>query len=299
MLRHVCICPVCHGELAWSPRAIVCQGCGWHGHRHEGVTVFAGPETAGNRLRLGTPGFFDSLPAEWEIDRPHGGPELYGWLMMEKFRRSVRGLEALLPDATVLTVCAGSGMDAEFLARAGARVIASDLSLGAALRARERARRYGLDITPVVAEVEALPFRTASVDIVYVHDGLHHLNDPEAGLLEMARVARHGVSITEPARAAATAIAVRLGLAREVEEAGNRVARLDRDWVVERLQTSGLRVVGADRYVMYYRHKPGTMMNLLSRTRLLSSARAIVIAANRLIGPVGNKLTVRAVRDAG
>ena len=98
--------------------------------------------------------------------------------MTEKFRRSVKGVEDRLPGATLLTVCGGSGMDAEFLAQQGAVVIASDLSLGAAQRAVERGRRAGLPIEAVVADAEHLPFADRSVDIVYVHDGLHHLSDP-------------------------------------------------------------------------------------------------------------------------
>jgi SAM-dependent methyltransferase len=302
LLQGVCICPDCHGNLTWSEAAIDCHACGRRFGRKAGIAVFSTPLTEGPdaaaELKRAQADFFDSQSTDWEIDRPTGAPALYGWLMMEKFRRSLRGLEAMLQDGTVLTTCGGSGMDAEFLARKGARVIASDLSIGAAIRTRERARRYGLDIVSLVADAEALPFRTGSVDIAYVHDGLHHLKAPEAALCEMARVARHGVSLTEPAQAAVTAVAVRLGLALEVEESGNRVQRLGADWVATRLQAHGWRVVGADRYAMYYRHVPGPAMRLLSRTRLLPGAKAAVIAANRLIGPAGNKLSVRAVPDA-
>ena len=99
------------------------------------------------------------------------------------------GVGPMQKGETVLTVCAGSGMDAEFLARSGYRVIAADLSLGAALRCLDRARRYNLDIAPIVADAEHLPFPDQSIGLVYVHDGLHHLQDPMAGLIEMARVA--------------------------------------------------------------------------------------------------------------
>lgn len=117
-------------------------------------------------------------------------------------------------------------MDAEFLARSGATVISSDISLGAAKRSAERAKRYGLRILPLVADVEHLPFLDRSVDLVYVHDGLHHLEKPLAGIAEMSRVASRAVSVTEPAQAAATRLAVRFGLALEREDAGNRVARV-------------------------------------------------------------------------
>ena len=162
----------------------------------------------------------------FEMDRPHGTPRLYGFLLAEKFRRAVGPIRPHLVGASALAVCGGSGMDAEFLARAGAAVTTSDLSLGAATRAKARSERYALGIQSIVADVEHLPFADQSVDLVAVHDGLHHLNDPRAGLSEMARVARRWVVVTEPARASITRLAVRLGLALETEEAGNRVARV-------------------------------------------------------------------------
>ena len=56
-----------------------------------------------------------------------------------------------------------------------------------------------------MADAERLPFRDASVDLVYVHDGLYHLERPWSRSREMARVARRAVSITEPAEASLTA----------------------------------------------------------------------------------------------
>ena len=159
--------------------------------------------------------------AAFEITRPHGTPRLHQWLLADKFRRSVTELRPMVDGALVVSVCGGSGMDAEFLARAGATVVVADISLGAARRTTERARRFGLPIVPVVADATRLPLADRSVDIAYVHDGLHHLDRPFAGLAEMARVARRAVSVTEPARAAVTAAAVRVGLALEQEEAGN------------------------------------------------------------------------------
>jgi len=87
--------------------------------------------------------FFDGEAAEFEITRSRGHARFYGWLMTEKSRRSVRGLESRLPGATVLAVCGGSGM------------VASTFLVGA-----------------------PLPYAYCSFDMVYVHDGLHHLSDP-------------------------------------------------------------------------------------------------------------------------
>jgi SAM-dependent methyltransferase len=234
--------------------------------------------------------------AEFETTRPHATPELYRWLLRQKFRRGTRNIARSLDGTSVLTVCGGSGMDAEFLARAGARVIVSDISLGAVERACERSRRFGIALTPVVADVEHLPFRDASVDCVYVHDGLHHLSQPRCGVEEMARVAGRAISVNEPARAAITALAVRLNLALDYEEAGNRVARLSVDEVEEMLKHNGFRIVSAGRYAMYYRHHPGRLVRYLSAPVALPLAKIAFHVANAAIGHFGNKLAVQAVR---
>ncbi len=284
------------GEVLLARRsgALHCNACGWQFELADEIPVLLVETDQAKREQAE---YFDhDADAEFEISRPHGAPALYGWLLAEKFRRSVNALGSSLHGATALCVCAGSGMDAEFLARAGARVIAADISLGAARRARERARRYGVEITPIVADVERLPFADASIDVVYVHDGLHHLERPLDGLAEMARVARRAVCVTEPARAAATRLAVRLGLALEREEAGNRVARMGVEEVAAVLHTHGFRVVRAERYAMYYRHEPGRAVRFLSAPGAFAVARAGFRAANLLVGAGGNKLVVVAVR---
>jgi SAM-dependent methyltransferase len=187
-------------------------------------------------------------------------------------------------------------MDAEFLARAGACVIATDISLGAAQRTRERARRYGLDIQAIVADVEHLPFSDQSMNLVAVHDGLHHLDDPFAGLSEMARVARRWVVVTEPARASITRLAVRLGLALETEQAGNRVVRMEPSEVAAFLDARGFAVLRAERYAMYYPHHPGAIFRLLSRPFVFPIVRVGWCLANVLLGRFGNKMVVVAER---
>jgi SAM-dependent methyltransferase len=294
-------CPVCRASLAKTADEahLECGSCGRDYSFHLEIPILL-PSDGASTHKARQVEFFDQDPADdFGVTRPRGAPELYGWLLREKFRRSVIGLEHLLPGASVLTICGGSGVDAEFLAQAGARVILSDISLGVVLQARERARRYGLDITLVVADAEALPFRDASVDVVYVHDGLHHLERPALGLAEMARVARCAVSVSEPAEAAATAAAVRLGLAEDEEEAGNRVRRLTLDEISRELSSRGFRPIRPHRYAMYYRHWPGRTMRVLSTRPLLPLAQAGLNLFNRVAGRFGNKLTVQAIRPSG
>jgi SAM-dependent methyltransferase len=297
-LADLLVCPSCQVALTGSDGSLSCGACGRSFPVVDGIPVLL-VDTADHNdaQKQRQAGYFDQEDPEFETTRPHGAPALYGWLLGEKFRRSVAAVRGALAGSVALTVCGGSGMDAEFLARAGARVISSDLSLGAAKRAAERARRYGLAVEPVVADVERLPFPDCAFDLVYVHDGLHHLERPAAGISEMARVAEHVVSVNEPARAAATALAVRLGLALEQEDAGNRVARLTLEEVADELSSRGYRIVAAERYAMRYAHHPGLAARWLSSAPLFPVARLGLRALNVPLGRFGNKLTVQAVRN--
>jgi ubiquinone/menaquinone biosynthesis C-methylase UbiE/uncharacterized protein YbaR (Trm112 family) len=311
------VCPVCRGPLQSAADAYMCHPCRRTYPIVDGIPIFLpddrlaehdeidhlhsgqGRISGGDAHKAAQAQHFDRAVAEeFEITRPHGTPRLYRFLLREKFGRATAPIGPHLVGASALTVCGGSGMDAEFLARAGARVVASDISLGAARRTQERARRYGLDITPIVADVERLPFAGGAFDVVLVHDGLHHLEQPQVGLAEMTRVARQWVSVTEPARAVATSIAVRAGAALEREASGNRVARLTAAEVTEVLRTAGFRPIVTERYAMYYRHEPGRVFQLLSRGGVFPFVRAGWRVANALIGQFGNKMVVVAERDA-
>ncbi len=304
-------CPLCRAALRRlnDPDARwFCAACKWTGLTTSGIPVLL-PQPAmaehdeldhhhslGHKVTQSA--HFDRPGDEaFEITRPHGAPSLYRFLLGEKFRRAVDPIRPHLDGASALTVCGGSGMDAEFLARAGATVTTLDLSLGAAKRATSRSGRYGLGIRSVVADVEHLPYANESVDLVAVHDGLHHLDDPFAGLSEMARVARRWVVVTEPARATMTRLAVRLGLALETEEAGNRVARMEPSEVAAFLEARGYAVLRAERYAMYYPHHPGAAFDLLSRPVVFPIVRAGWRLANALFGRFGNKMVVVAERD--
>jgi glycosyltransferase involved in cell wall biosynthesis/SAM-dependent methyltransferase/uncharacterized protein YbaR (Trm112 family) len=309
-------CPACRMTLTVEGDGYVCPACAWvftvvdgipilvldpansHGepnhHRHDGAG-YAGHGHKDAQSRFTD----DATGADFEIGRPHGTPRLYRFLLGEKLRRATAPIGDRLRGATALVVCGGSGLEGEFLARAGAHVVSSDLSLGAARRTRERARRYGIDLIPVVADVEALPFLDRAFDLVLVHDGLHHLERPHVGLVEMARVADRWVSVTEPARANATAVAVRLGLALDREPAGNRVERMSLAETVATLAGLGFDELAAGRYVMYYRHEPGWVMSVLSWSILYPLVRSAWRFANALAGGVGNKMTVVSERKIG
>jgi len=303
-LRAILTCPVCldsdlHGFGDPASGELRCSRCAAVYPVVDGIPVLVA--AAGeDAFKVRQAAFFDAeQDDEYEITRPHGTPAFHRYLLEEKFRRSVSALRPLLPGSSALTVCGGSGMDAEFLARAGASVVSSDISLGAARRARERARRFGLALTPIVADAERLPVRDRAVDLGYVHDGLHHLERPRRALGELARSSRRAVSVTEPAQAALTALAVRVGLAQDREEAGNRVERLRPEAIERELREAGFEIAASSRYAMLYRHEAGPVARSLSGP-LMPLGKAALEGLNRLASGLGNKLTVQAVRpEAG
>jgi ubiquinone/menaquinone biosynthesis C-methylase UbiE/uncharacterized protein YbaR (Trm112 family) len=301
-LRSALRCPACGGLLA-EREGFKCSQCQSTYAVENGTPVLLPAAAAGGSTevshKLGQATFFDQEASpEWEITRPHAAPAWHRWQLEEKHRRAINGLGAIAGMST-LTVCGGSGMDAEFLYRQGARpVVSADISLGAARRAAERGRRFNVPLIPLVADVERLPFADRSFDLVFVHDGLHHLEDPMVGLREMARVARHAVSVNEPSRANATKTAVRLGLSVEHEEAGNRVARMSVHEIEEVLREVGFEIARAERYAMLYRHEPGVPTRFMSRPGVSALARGGWRVGNAAIGRLGNKLTVQALRPS-
>ena len=295
-------CPACGGQLA-EREGFECSQCQSTYAIGDGIPLLlpaaADEGSTDVAHKLGQTTFFDKEASpEWEITRPHTAPAWHRWQLEEKHRRAINGLGAIA-GISALTVCGGSGMDAEFLYRQGARpVVSTDISLGAARRVAERGRRFNVSLIPLVADVERLPFADRSFDLVFVHDGLHHLEDPMVGLREMARVARRAVSVNEPARANATRMAVNLGLSVEREDAGNRVARMSISEIEDVLRQAGFETTRAERYAMLYRHEPGAPTRFLSRPRVSALARTGWRGGNAAIGRFGNKLTVQALRPS-
>jgi SAM-dependent methyltransferase len=241
--------------------------------------------------------FYDEeCDPEFEIARPHGCGRLYDFLLEHKFRTGLGVLGLDMAGMSVLEICCGSGMMAEKFARASANVTAADFSPAAIARARERARRYHFDATFLVADAENLAFANHSFDIVAVHDGLHHLDNPERAISEMARVARRGVLILDPAQAALTKVAVWLGIAVEVEEAGNQVKRLAPEAVAVTLREHGYGNVRWRGTLMYYPHQPGRLFRWFDQPAAFLSYRIFFVATNLVLGRFGNKLALAALR---
>jgi SAM-dependent methyltransferase len=262
----------------------------------DGIPLLA-PDTGDLDKRTQVAFYDDHEDAAHEVLRPWDRPRFHAWLLEEKFRLATEPVTRLLGDQpSVLVVCGGAGLDAEFLSRFGGEVVTSDISGGASRRALDRARRRGTPYVAIVADAEQLPFRDHSMDLVFVHDGLHHLPDPETGVREMLRVAQRAIAITEPTPSLATKFAVRAGIAEDVEDAGNVVRRLPLSDLRELAVGAGFEILRASRYGMFYRDGAGIVTRALSVPGAFPIAQALTRTAMRLSTPFGNKLVLAAAR---
>jgi ubiquinone/menaquinone biosynthesis C-methylase UbiE len=142
----------------------------------------------------------------------HGGPDMGGLAQHPAiydavasrigrglYRRAVAdlGLVRLDRDALVVDLGTGPGRVPLMIAAAleGVRVEGVDLSAEMIERARALVLPSGVDPSRVsfrVADVAALPYAEASVAVVVSTASMHHWQDIEAGVSEIARVLRPG-----------------------------------------------------------------------------------------------------------
>jgi SAM-dependent methyltransferase len=115
--------------------------------------------------------------------------------LMRGFLEAVTGLYQAVGPGTVLEVGAGEGRLAEQLLRAGprpSRFVVTDVST----------ERIGPGLDPMLevrpASIYDLPFDDRAFDLVVCCEVLEHLDEPERGLAEAARVARRAVLLSTP-----------------------------------------------------------------------------------------------------
>mgnify|MGYP005835262315 CR=1 FL=1 len=111
--------------------------------------------------------------------------------------RSWKGLAEmvmkLLPPLVIADLGAGEGTIAQLLAQRAERVIAVDNSPKMVEFGADLARRHGLENLEFrLGDLEDLPVESASVDVAFFSQSLHHAPHPERALAEAYRILRPG-----------------------------------------------------------------------------------------------------------
>ncbi len=121
--------------------------------------------------------FFEQVAEQWDEMRKN--------FYADSVREKAFTLAALQPDSLVADIGAGSGFITEGLVKRGVKVIAVDQSPAMLQRMREKFAQ-GIDYR--LGEAENLPIESESVDYVFANMYLHHVEQPDKAIIEMARI---------------------------------------------------------------------------------------------------------------
>jgi ubiquinone/menaquinone biosynthesis C-methylase UbiE len=228
---------------------------------------------------------------EFEITRPHGTGRLYNYLINYKFSNAVDKLPFDIKGLSVLEICCGSGMMTEYFARKEAKIVAIDISEECINRAKIRAQKYGFYADFKIGDSENLSYPDKSYDIVFVHDGLHHLRNPNKVIREMIRISKRAVIIIEPRDAFITKIAVLLGFSARYE-GEDKVYLLKNKDIINIFKTKDINNFEITSYIMYYPHKPTGVFKFFNKQLLYQLFLLLFYSTNLFFNKLGNKVQI-------
>jgi ubiquinone/menaquinone biosynthesis C-methylase UbiE/biotin operon repressor len=123
--------------------------------------------------------FFDSVAGRLGKDYVPG----------KSWKSVAEALLRLMPPMIIADLGAGEGAFALLLAQRAKKVIAVDTSAKMIEVAREQALRYGVaNVEYRLGDMEELPIDSASVDLVFFSQSLHHALHPERAVSEAHRI---------------------------------------------------------------------------------------------------------------
>lgn len=128
-------------------------------------------------------GMFDSIARRYDLMN-----DVAALGQVRMWRQAMVDSLAIDDGDQVLDLAAGTGTSAAAIARAGAKVVAADFSLGMMTEGRRR----GAPVPFVGADAQQLPFADDSFEAAVISFGLRNVHDPRRALAEMARVVRPG-----------------------------------------------------------------------------------------------------------
>ena len=118
------------------------------------------------------------------------------WVTNEERIQRLVASARLKGDERVLDIATGPGYIAEAFARAAREVTGVDLTAAMLAIGEERTKQNGLsNISFRIGDVEKLPFEAECFDVVVCRLALHHLQQPNLVVREMARVCRIGGTV--------------------------------------------------------------------------------------------------------
>jgi len=126
--------------------------------------------------------YFNEVASQWDSMRQ----QFFG----EGVRRAAVAAADIQPGMTVVDVGTGTGFLAEAAIEAGARVIGIDLSEG--MLGQVSTRLAGKPFEARQSDPVSLPLREAEADAVIANMFLHHAEDPQATIREMAHALKPG-----------------------------------------------------------------------------------------------------------
>jgi ubiquinone/menaquinone biosynthesis C-methylase UbiE/DNA-binding transcriptional ArsR family regulator len=127
--------------------------------------------------------FFDSVAGRLGKDYVPG----------KSWKSLAEALLCLMPPMVIADLGAGEGAFSLLLAQRAKKVIAVDTSANMIEVAREQAHRHGFkNVEYRLGDMEELPIRAASVDLVFFSQSLHHALHPERALAEANRILHPG-----------------------------------------------------------------------------------------------------------
>jgi 2-polyprenyl-3-methyl-5-hydroxy-6-metoxy-1,4-benzoquinol methylase len=135
-------------------------------------------------------------PAGNYYDKYHTRNPVARWLV-NGFLRSFEELARLQPERVAIEVGCGEGELSMRLARAGFQVKGYDIAEEAIAEARQRAAQAGLSIPLEVAALGDLSARVRA-PLVVCCEVLEHLDDPQAGLDDLALMAESWLLVSVP-----------------------------------------------------------------------------------------------------
>ncbi len=142
-----------------------------------------GPRATLAKRRADVATMFDQVAARYDLAN-----DVISLGQDRSWRRATVAAVDAGPGERVLDLAAGTGTSSAPFVRAGAQVVATDLSLG--MLAVGRSRRPALSF--VAGDALQLPFADASFDAVTISFGLRNVEDTIAALEEIRRVTRPG-----------------------------------------------------------------------------------------------------------